>query len=299
MRAFVRLRLPDGSVATLGPGDIMGRLASAALCLDDGRMSEAHAMVSLRGRELKLLGLRGVFAVEGQPVQEVVLREGLVIEPARGLHLVVCEVMLPESVLALEGDGLARHVLTGTVSLTARPELALWPRYRADADAVVWDNGETWRVSVGSSEARDLLPGDRFTLGAREVRAVTVALDHAAKPVTRLDGAVHAPLHIVARFDTVHIHKGGQLAVTLDGQQARIITELAALGGPAGWEVVAGEIWRDPEDRAQLRGRWDVSLARLRRRLREARVRPDLVRAGGTGQVELFLYGDDRVEIAG
>jgi pSer/pThr/pTyr-binding forkhead associated (FHA) protein len=49
MLATVRLRLPDGSTTTLAPGDIIGRMASAALVLDDGRVSEAHAMVSLRG----------------------------------------------------------------------------------------------------------------------------------------------------------------------------------------------------------------------------------------------------------
>ena len=49
MRPAVHLRLPDGRTAVLGHGDLIGRLESAALPLADPRISEAHAMVSLRG----------------------------------------------------------------------------------------------------------------------------------------------------------------------------------------------------------------------------------------------------------
>jgi len=59
MRAFVRLRCTDGSIAELTHGDLIGRLGTAALHFDDARISEAHAMISLRGQELKLLALRG------------------------------------------------------------------------------------------------------------------------------------------------------------------------------------------------------------------------------------------------
>ena len=37
------------------------------LHVDDARVSEAHALVSLRGRELQLLALRGRFAVDSTP----------------------------------------------------------------------------------------------------------------------------------------------------------------------------------------------------------------------------------------
>jgi|GEM_PF-4421477 len=50
MRAFVRFLLPDGSARELSHGDVIGRLASAELPLDDERLSEAHAMVRLRVR---------------------------------------------------------------------------------------------------------------------------------------------------------------------------------------------------------------------------------------------------------
>lgn len=296
MRAFVRLRTSQGQTAVLGPGDLIGRLAGAALQLDDGRISEAHAMVSLRGRELKLLGLRGVFAVEGKPCDEVVLRPGLVIEATRGLSLTVEEVALPDALLAIEGDGLPRQVLTGSMSLVTRPQPALLPRHRADAEAFIWDTGDGFRLRIGEAPPRALGPGDEWALSGRRFRAVSVELSRGGQTPTRLDEALHPPLTIQARFDTVHIHVAGRKVVTLDGISARILSELVAMGGPASWEVIAGEIWKDEPDRNGLRRRWDVSLARLRRKLKEARVRADLIRAGGTGQVELLRYAQDRVE---
>ena len=85
MRAFVRFRCPDGSIAELAHGDLIGRLGTAALHLDDARISEAHAMISLRGEELKLLALRGRFAVGNKPLSGLTLAEGQRISFARGL----------------------------------------------------------------------------------------------------------------------------------------------------------------------------------------------------------------------
>jgi len=48
-RALVWIRLPDGSLVALGHGDFIGRVWTAALVLDDPRVSEGHAMISLRG----------------------------------------------------------------------------------------------------------------------------------------------------------------------------------------------------------------------------------------------------------
>ena len=67
------------------------------------------------------------------------------------------------------------------------------------------------------------------------------------------------------------------------------------LGGTASWEVLAGELWRGETDRDALRKKFDVCLVRLRKRLRKGRVRPDLVRALGTGVIELVLHPTDRV----
>jgi pSer/pThr/pTyr-binding forkhead associated (FHA) protein len=70
-RPHVRLTLPDGSVRELEHGDLIGRLWSAALVIDDPRISEAHALVSLREGGFWLLSLRRKIAVGGRPVSEV------------------------------------------------------------------------------------------------------------------------------------------------------------------------------------------------------------------------------------
>lgn len=145
MRAYAQLRLPDGQRRDLGSGDIIGRMATAALVLDDARVSEAHALITLRAGELRLLPLRGRCAVDGELVAEAVLEQDMVIEPAPGLELLVEEVRLPEVVMALQGDELPLQVLNSVVSLRTHPAPALLPRYVGDADAHIWATGVSGR----------------------------------------------------------------------------------------------------------------------------------------------------------
>lgn len=303
MTAYVRVLAPDGTEWLLGHGDLIGRLPTAALPIDDGRVSEAHGLVSLRAGEWKLLALRGVFAIDGQVVREATLEAGLDIELAPGLSLQVLAVELPDRMLAIEGPGLPRQILTGACSLVVEPRLMLLGRYREDALAHLWSHGQAWRVRLRGEPARDLQAGDRFVVAGHEITAVWVPVDRAGAAGTRVEGSLAMPLRIVASYDTVHVHlhgagqgPGAGPPVALDGISARILSELVAMRGPVAWEVLAGEIWRDEPDRAQLRRKWDISLVRLRRRLRQGGIRPDLVRAGGTGQVELWLYAGDSVD---
>ncbi|MEZ4248107.1 MAG: hypothetical protein R3B99_07705 [Polyangiales bacterium] len=69
------------------------------------------------------------------------------------------------------------------------------------------------------------------------------------------------------------------------------------LAGPVEWHVVAKEVWRESIDVLELRHRWDVSLGRLRARLRDAGLRSDRVRADGgrAGLLRAPAHGD-RVE---
>ncbi|HNH46400.1 MAG TPA: FHA domain-containing protein, partial [Myxococcota bacterium] len=147
MRAIVRFRLPEGGTVELGPGDLIGRLWSAALSIPDPRISEAHAMISLRGEELKLLALRGRFAVEGRSQSGIVLAAGQRIALADGLELLVEEVTLPSAVFAIEGDGLPRVVVAGPCSLLTRPRPELVPRLIPEAPAWLWSDGEVWCLS--------------------------------------------------------------------------------------------------------------------------------------------------------
>lgn len=295
MRAYVRLRLPDGSASELGHGDLIGRLWSAALSISDARVSEAHAMVSLRGQELLLLPLRGRFAVDGQRQSSLVLAAGRRITLADGLDLVVEEVSLPAAVFAVEGDGLPRVVVSGVCSLLTRPRPELVPRLVPDAPAHLWGDGEGWCLTMNGA-TRPIRVGDTWELDGRHFRAVGLSLDTARGTMTRLDGSVARPLRVVAQFDTVHVHIEGGGALALSGLAARLISEVVAFDGPVAWEVLGGELWPDEDDPHLLRHKLDVTLSRLRSRLRDAKVRPDLVRSDGFGKVELFLLDGDVVE---
>lgn len=295
MRAFVRFELPDGQVRDLGHGDLVGRLWSAALHVDDPSVSEAHALVSLRGSALKLLALRGRFAVDGRTCTEVELVPGLRVALARGVELAVVAVELPASVPALEGDGLPRQVLTGSCALVTRPRPALVAPGTPGAVATFWSSGAGWRVRIGATPARDLSLGEALTLDGTTFRVVAVPTAHAATPSTRIRGGIAEPLRIVARYDTVHIHRRGRPVAVLDGIGARVLSELASCRAPLAWEALATDLWRDERDRDQLRNRWDAVLVRLRRRLRDAGVRADLVRSDGAGHVELCLQQGDQI----
>ena len=294
MLPYVRFTLPDGDSTTLVPGELIGRAAGAALCLDDARISEAHAMVSLRGGELKLLALRGRFTLRGPPLTELVLEPGQRIVLARGLHLEVAEVSLPEAVFALEGPNLPRQVLAGVCSLVLAPRPRLVPRYAGDAAAWFWTTGQSWRVRRASGGSGDLIPGP-LAIGGETFTVVLASLEAATPLRTQGAGGVAPALDILASYDTVQLHRQGEAPLVLTGRQARILSELAAIGAPCAWESVAPPLWPELSDREALRRRWDVTLAKLRSKLRAGGVRGDLIHADGKGNFELVLYPGDRV----
>lgn len=296
MRALVHLRLWDGSRRELAAGELIGRLRTASLQVDDPRISEAHAMVSLRGGELKLLALRRPVAVKGKPVGELSLSAGLTFELAPGLEVEVVDVQLPEEVLAVEAEGLPRQVLPGVCSVLVSPQLRLVPKYQRQADAWIFTDGPSWSLRLPDGTRRTVEDGDTIELSGHCLRAVAVPLGQAGQDATRLEGGVQEPLRIQARFDSVHIHCGRRPPLVLVGLQARILSELVSYQAPVDWEVLAGQVWPDETERGALRRRLDVTLNRLRQKLRGARVRPDLIQSDGTGLLELVLYEGDRVE---
>lgn len=303
MHALARFILPDGSIRTLGPGDIIGRLWSSALFLDDARVSEAHALLSMRGDELRLLALRGRFTVDDRPTLEVALAAGQRVALARGLELVVAEVVIPDHVLGISGDGLPPQVLLGVASLQVTPHPAVLPGHVDEAEAWFWstgpsgEEGEGWHYRLRQGPARLLEVGERFEVRGRWFEAVAVPLRQAAGAATVADQGLLEPITLTVRFSTAQIERGGQIILTLDGVAARVLTELALVDGVAPWGTIAGELWRKETDVAALRHRWDAAMTRLRRRLREVRVRPDLVRADGLGNIVLSLDPQDRLVI--
>lgn len=296
MRPHALLETLDGDQLRLGHGDFIGRFWSAAWRIDDPRISEAHAAISLRAGELRLLGLRGRFRVADQVVAEVRLEPGVEVLLADGLGFVVRELALPAETLGLRVPGMPLLTLDGACSLHGGAQPRVVPGTQPDAAAWVWGDGDQWTLRLAGQAARPLLVGDAFVLDGARVEAVAVAQVPDGPGRTVVAGAFAAPLTIVARFDTVHIHSAGELRVTLDGLPARIVSELVALGGPVRWQVLAEELWGRDEEQARLRNRLDVALARLRRLLRDGRLRSDLVRMTGTGQIELLLHPRDRVQ---
>ena len=295
MQPSVRLRLQDGTLAELTHGDIIGRLWSAGLPLEHPSISEAHALVSLRGGEFWLLALRRRLVVDGTVRAEVRLEPGVRVQLAEEVTLQVEEVALPEAVLTIQAEGLPPAVVPPVCSLRGQPTAQLVGRFDPEAPAVLWTSGAGWRLRLGHTE-RSVAAGEQiqvegttFILGASPLR-------ESGPGVTRVEGGVHAPLVIVAGYDMVQLHREDEPTLTLTGYMARMVSELAIIGGPAPWPVVARELWPEDLDESSLRRRWDVILARLRARLREARIRPDLIRSDGKGSVELVLRPEDRLE---
>jgi len=264
--------------------------------LDDGRVSEAHAMVSLREQELRLVALRGGFAVDGRPVSEIALRAGMEIVLAQGLSIEVEDVYLPSVVLGVESARIPRQVLPSVCSILERPEPRLLTGYAERGGAWIWYTGDAWRLRLGNEPPRALLAGDTFMVGDERLHAIDIPLAAAGLAPTRPHGGVATPLRILADFDTVHLFRNEVVAAVLGGIPARIISELVALGGPAHWTVLTGLLWPQEPDPDVVRSRLDVNLSRLRRKLREVRIRSDLVHTDGAGRIELLLYPDDVVE---
>ncbi|MEL6345269.1 MAG: hypothetical protein AAFV53_19340 [Myxococcota bacterium] len=291
MRAAVELVLPDDTTVELVPGDIIGRLWTATAWIPDPRVSEAHAMVSLRGPVLKLMALRGRFSVGKGPLTELELVAGQEIWLADGLSIQVANVSIPEFALALEGPGLPRQVLAGVASLELAPRPRLRRGHHTGAVSVIWSDGTLWRLWMDGDE-REIAAGDQFAVGGQTFSLVAVPLGTVGD-ATRQAGAVTSPLRIEARHDTVHISRDGEVVLRLVGAQARMVSELVLFGRPAPWHIIAGEVWPAVHNTHTRRRRWDVSLSRLRQRMRAARVRTDLIRADGKGNYELVLHPHD------
>lgn len=299
MQATVHIVLDDDRAVALHPGDLIGRTAGAALSLDDGRISEAHALVSLRGGELRLLALRGLFVVDEQLVAAVTLADGIRVELAPGLGFRVTGVTLPDHVLSLSGDGLQPQVLASLSSLLLDPEPRLSPRYEPAAAAVLWNRGEGWRLQRRNEEAQPLAAGSAFEVEGRRFVVGTVSLAEAGLGATDTSGT--APLTIEVASTTVRLQRRGEPALSLRGHGATIVRELVEFAGPVHWYTLARQVWPDSgrEDRARLRARLDTAVKRLRIRLRESGVGSGLISATQTGQLELLLQpGDHIVESA-
>lgn len=295
VQTYALVRGPDGQVHELVPGDFVGRSVGAALQLDDGRVSEAHCMVSLREGQLQLIPLRGGLAVAGEPVSHVALKPGTVVDLAHGVQLAVIEVHLLDEVLGIEADGLPRQMVPSVASIVVDGRVRIVSGWREDSVAQLWSTGEGFRVRV-ATHTQPIAVGDVLTVGERTLRFVAIPVGEAGPRTTRRVGDFGEPLHLISRFDTVQIHREGRAPVIFAGMQARLFSELVEVDGPVAWTVLTSELWPDEDESSVRRGRLDALLLRIRRRLRSAGVRADLVRTDGAGTIELVRYPHDQIE---
>ena len=282
--AWVRISCGD-EAEELYPGCIIGRSWRCDLVVQDPRVSEVHAVVSLRGGKLKLRRLGGGLWVHGMPVEAATLRPGLQIAIAQGLPLSIDDLLLPDKVAAICIDGGAPLPLEAP-----RVWISDAVHSRPVPGAIeVWAIDEDW---FAGKPPRPLV--DRLELDGHVLELVHVDRQDAEVPSTHARG-LYEPLHLVARYDTAQLRQGEQPVLVLAGIPARVVTERAALQAPGGGRGVAAELGPGLAD-ARMRRRWDKALASLREKLREARIRPDLVRSTG-GQVSLVTLEHDRVEV--
>ncbi len=280
----------------LAPGDIVGRMSTAACRLLDPRISEAHAMVSLRGRGLYLLALRGRLEVDGSEEAELRLEPGLVVTLADGVDIQVASVILPGTVLAARLDGGAPQELGASVySVVLDPAPEVVPRFLEGAPAHVMSTSEGWVIRIGDAPSRPARAGSRFDVNGHRLEFLSMSLDEASAASTQNQAHAYKPLTIVARHTTLHLHRTGRTTALINGRPAQLVSELVAMGGSAPWDVIAGEIWRNATDRLQSRRNFDRALERLRNQLAQCGIRDNLVRSDGKGNFELFLLPGDTV----
>lgn len=288
----------DREGVVLHAGDIVGRVPSAALLLDDPRVSEAHAMLTMRRGRFVLLSLRRLLEVDGKPVRDVELRAGQRVGLSDDTALRVDSIFMPRRALAVEARGLGTRRLGPVASLAGGKPPAVWARFEPRADAHVWSLAGTWRMRVGDGSVTTVATGDEVELSGTRFRFIEIDTAAAGIRSTQGAGGRLAPFRLVTFFDGIEIHREAHPVMTLGGIGARIVSELAAFGGPIPWNIVAREVWPDhagsPE--RDLRHRWDAAVSRLRRKLDDAGVRSDLVQADRNGCFQLVLHAGDELE---
>lgn len=254
-------------------------------------------MVSLRGSTLRLIALRGRFALDGQPLQDLELRPGLEVVFATGLSLRVHDVVLPHEVLVLEGDGLARHVLAGVNALYVDPRPRLAQGLLPDAPALLWHDGLGWVLRL-EGEDRPLVAGDTFQIG--DTPPFAPCPSRSAKPVTprRAPSAALIARSRSSRATTrcTSFAKGQLTARARPPRSPHPGASSPPSVCPCRGRPWRAKYWDDEADVSALRRRFDASLSRLRQKLREARLRADLIRADGAGNFELNLLPADVIQ---
>lgn len=293
----------NGACVTVHPGHLIGRLAKADVVIPDPRISEAHALISLRCHALRMLALRGPLTLDGLDVDAVTLERGQRVELADGLFVTVESVEVPTHALVLLGAAQGPVELDATTHSLLLADgqgsrtLRLVAGHVPGAAGHLWYSGASlWICPVGR-DPEPIQPGGRWTIEGCCLRVIQRPLGSIDDTIT---GDVSAPVEpasllIFARYATVHVRRGATTYV-ITGKPANLVSELVTFDRkPVPWQFVARKIWGEQVDRDLLRDNFDSTLGRLRRQLRDLGLRDDLVIPDGSGNVELVLHPGDRV----
>lgn len=289
MQSSAWLTIDGGSPVAVLPGEYVGRSPRAALCISDPRVSEAHALVSLRGGALWLLGLRGRFRVEGVVLSEVELVPGIRVDLTPETSICCHAIELPERMMAVTIPELGRPVLTGTASLVAGKPPRLLPGLVPDAAAVFWSLGEQWYLRQSNGQDTPLEPGTPQVVDGLRLTPVLVRPARGSRTRTVPQTGPCLEVRIGPQGVLVRADGHGERA-RLGGVHGRLLGALLAADEPVHWTDLCHRIW--PDDRSELgslRNRLDVAVTRLRQRLRELDLHGINVSFDGLGHVRVVV----------
>ncbi len=291
MRPHVRFMRGDDVTSDVPPGGMLGRSPLAAMHFSDPRVSEAHALVSLREGRLLLLALRRRFAVDGQTVNECTLREGLLIELAPGVAIEVVELVLPDTLLAIEGTDLPLQLLPDVASWLPGPPSRLVALHDPRAAVTFWGEGAVMKARAGDGAVVEPGDGQRWCSNDREIVIRALPRAHFHHPTTPTETASVGRFRMARDGQRLIVTGPGDRSIAFDGLMATLIRALAR-GQHVHWTVLCQSLWPGDTDWDTLRGRLDVLLSRLRKKLRDAAMPPTLVRFDGGGMLLLAGRAD-------
>ena len=318
-RAYVVFRLPDGRLARVSAGGIIGRSAKAELYLPDPRVSEAHAMVSLRGHRLKLLQLRRPIVIDGESFAQVTLKTGQRITLTRTITITVEHVQLPSHELVLCGvieqpiplsEERYAIVPAGCAEKLERelkhargPKLELWYTHADGALASIWSCADGWALSVADCEPDLVRPNSRWIIGGELIRFLLHPRKSSVEP-TEIQTINSPKLSLHVNGYRVEFSRDGTPVCSFIEVNGRILREIVrahADGGSAYWvdvvNAVYGEVNEASYDRRQ--NSFYKQLQRIRRTLKAHGIPGRIVQTNGRG--EYGLDGDlvTSIEIRG
>lgn len=295
-----RMETATGLTVELAPESIVGRMSRAALRIEDPRISEAHALVSLRGSDLKLLALRGRMSVAGKPVTEVKLTPGLRVVLAGFYPLTCVSVHLPSKIPAIFTPMSEPFPAIGVVAIFPDSEVPLRSGFDPEGPAHLWYSHETAWLRLKDTDGDQRIEMDStFVVGGATFTLAEVDTSSLGSLATAERGRFDTAMTLHLQYDIVRLTAAHGATQNFDGLLARALCELHAIGKPVAWQELARLVWgpgvADELTEAQLRQRWDQLLTRMRMKLRETGLRSDLIRSARPGLVELVLGPGDKV----